>query len=58
MKTFVIISRDFFRVNLTTYLVLVFLELINTGMVQRFINLEIYLYFLMLLYIFNRIINK
>ncbi|MBT4209727.1 MAG: hypothetical protein HOE19_02325 [Candidatus Komeilibacteria bacterium] len=58
MKTFVIISRDFFRVNLTTYLVLVFLELINTGMVQRFLNLEIYLYFLMILYIFNRVIDR
>jgi hypothetical protein len=58
MKTFVIISRDFFRVSLSLWLVLALFELLNTGMVQRFINLEIYFYILVILYILNRIIDR
>lgn len=58
MSTFIIITRDFFKTTLITWLILVFLELINAGMVQRFINLEIYFYFLVLVYIFNKIIDR
>jgi len=58
MKTIIIITKDFFKTILITFLVLVFLELINPGMVQRFINLEIYFYFLIVVYIFNKIIDR
>lgn len=58
MSTFIIIVKDFFKTALFTWLILVFLELINVGMVQRFINLEIYFYFLVLVYIFNKIIDR
>lgn len=58
MKTLEIISKDFFKTALIAWVVLVLLELLNTGMVQRFINLEIYFYFLILLYIFNKVITK
>jgi hypothetical protein len=58
MKTIITITKDFFRVSFITWLVLVFLELINAGMVQRFINLEIYFYFLILIYIFNKVIDR
>ena len=58
MKTIIIITKDFFKTVLITFLVLVFLELINPGMVQRFINLEIYFYFLIVVYIFNKIIDR
>lgn len=58
MKTIIIITKDFFKTILITFLVLAFLELINPGMVQRFINLEIYFYFLIVVYIFNKIIDR
>jgi len=58
MRTFVIISKDFFKTALITWLFLVFMELVNAGMVQRLINLEIYFYFLLFVYIFNRIIDR
>lgn len=58
MKTFVIISKDFFKTALITWLFLVFMELVNTGMVQRFLNLEIYFYFLLIFYIFIKIIDR
>jgi len=58
MKTFVTISKDFFRIALVTWLLLVFFEFVNPGMSHRFINLEIYLYFLIIVYIFNKIIDR
>lgn len=58
MKTLEIISKDFFKTALVVWIFLVLLELFNTGMVERFINLEIYLYFLILLYIFNKVISR
>jgi len=58
MKILEIISKDFFKTALIVWVCLVLLELLNTGMVQRFINLEIYFYFLILLYIFNKVITK
>jgi len=58
MKIFITIVKDFFKTALIVWLLLVFFELVNPGMVQRFVNLEIYLYFLVLVYIFNKIIDR
>lgn len=58
MKTILIISQDFFKTALIIWLVLLLLELLNTGMVERFINLEIYFYFLIFIYILNKLISK
>ncbi len=58
MKMLEIISKDFFKTAVIVWIFLVLLELSNTGMVQRFINLEIYFYFLILLYIFNKVTTK
>jgi len=52
------IFKDFFKVALITWLLLLFMELLNPGMVQRFINLELGLYFLFIIYIFNKFIDK
>jgi len=58
MKIFAIITKDFFRIALITWLILALLELLNPGMVQRFINLEIYFYILIIICIFNKIIDR
>jgi hypothetical protein len=42
------IYRDFFTVALITWLLLVLVELLDSGAVQRFINLEYWFYFLIL----------
>lgn len=52
------ISQDFFKTALAVWVILVIMELLNSGMVQRFINLEIYFYILILVYIFNKIIDR
>lgn len=58
MRTIRTVSQDFFKTALVVWVILVIMELINAGMVQRFINLEIYFYVLILVYIFNKIIDK
>ena len=47
--------KDFFQAALLTWIVLVILELLNPGMVHRFINLEFYFYGLIIIYIFYRL---
>jgi|GEM_PF-2045975 len=58
MKTSVILIRDFFSIALGTWLVLVFLEFCQPGMVERQIDLEYYFYGLIFLYILYRLIKK
>jgi len=58
MKTINIIIGDFFKVSIITWFILLSFELLNPGMVQRFINLEIYFYILILVYIFNKFIDN
>ncbi|MBT4850267.1 hypothetical protein HON36_05470 [Candidatus Parcubacteria bacterium] len=54
MKKHVLIIQDFFHVALGTWIILVVLELSNSGMVHRLINLEYYLYALILVYLIYR----
>jgi hypothetical protein len=52
------ICKDFFKIAFIVWLLLLFMELINPGMVQRFINLELGLYFLFIIYILNKFIDR
>jgi len=52
------IIKDLFNISLITYLILIILEFIKVGSVQRFINLEYYLYYLIFLFIIYRILAK
>jgi len=58
MKLVYRIVKDLFNISLITWLILVILEFIKVGLVQRFINLEYYLYYLILLFIIYRILPK
>ncbi len=50
--------KDFWQTALATWLILVLFELLRPGMVQRFINLEYWLYSLIVLYIILRIVDR
>ncbi len=50
--------KDFFRIALIVWIILVLMELFNPGMVVRYISLEYWFYFLLLLYIINKIIDR
>ncbi len=52
------IIKDLFNISLITYLILIILEFMKVGLVQRFINLEYYLYYLIVLFIIYRILPK
>jgi len=52
------IIKDLFNISLITYLILIILEFMKVGLVQRFINLEYYLYYLIFLFIIYRILAK
>lgn len=58
MKIRYLIIRDFFNVSLGTWVILVLLEVFNPGMVQRYINLEYWFYFLVIIFIFYRLVRK
>ncbi len=45
------IIKDFWQTAFLTWLILLILEMFKAGMVQRFINLEYYFYFLFLFYL-------
>jgi hypothetical protein len=51
------IVKDFFNTALVTWLVLLAYELLNPGAVHRYLNLEYYFYFLLLLFIFRQILK-
>lgn len=55
MKFIYKLLKDLFNIALGTWLVLLFLELVNSGMVIRYINLEYYFYILIVLFIINRL---
>lgn len=48
------IIKDFFNAALITWLLLLAYELLDPGAVQRFLNLEYYFYFLLLIFIFRQ----
>ncbi len=58
MKLLYKIVKDLFNISLITWFILVMLELSKNGLVQRFINLEYYLYFLTFLFISYKILSK
>ena len=58
MKLLYKIVKDLFNISLITWFILVMLELSKNGSVQRFINLEYYLYFLTFLFISYKILSK
>ena len=58
MKLIYKIIKDLFNISLITYLILIILEFMKVGLVQRFINLEYYLYYLIFLFITYRILAK
>lgn len=58
MKIFKKIIKDLFNISLITWIILVIMEFIKVGMVQRIINLEYYLYYLIILFIFYKILPK
>lgn len=55
MKFFYKLVKEFFRVALVVWLILLFLELINPGMVVRFVNLEYYFYALVIIFVITRL---
>ena len=52
------ITKDLFNISLVTWIILVILEFIKIGMVQRFINLEYYFYFLLFIFILYKKLEK
>ena len=58
MTIFRIIVKDLFIFSLVTWLFLLFLEFSRPGTVQRFLNLEYYFYFLLLLSLMIKFINR
>lgn len=50
-QSLVIIVNDFFKTAFLLWIILLIFEFVNPGMVNRFINLEYYFYFLILVYI-------
>lgn len=49
------IIKDFFNTALSTWLLLLVFELSRSGSVQRFVNLEYYFYFLLLVFLIKRL---
>jgi len=58
MRLSYLLIRDFFNVSLATWFVLLVFEVFNPGMVQRYLNLEYYFYFLIILFIIYRSVRK
>ncbi len=51
MQNYKLIIKDFFKVALWLWLVLVLLEILFPGSINRFLNLEIYFYALAIFFI-------
>jgi len=58
MRTPYLLVRDFFNISLGTWVILLVLEIFNPGMVQRYLNLEYYFYFLLIIFIIYRTVRK
>lgn len=57
MNTRKVIIKDFFNIAFITWLILLVYELLSPGAVQRFVNLEYYFYFLLVIFIFRQIVK-
>ena len=58
MTIFRIIIKDLFIFSLITWLFLLFLEFSRPGTVHRFVNLEYGFYFLLLLSLIIKLVNR
>ena len=58
MKLRVLLIQDFLKTGIATWLILVLFELFNPGMVQRYINLEYWLYALIIVYLTYQVIDN
>jgi hypothetical protein len=58
MRVMYTIIKDLFNIFFITWIILLFLEFFNPGMVHRLINLEYYFYCLLLLFLILRIWKK
>lgn len=56
MQNYKLIIKDFFKVALWLWLVLVLLEILFPGAINRFLNLELYFYALVLFFIILRFV--
>lgn len=54
MQNYKLIIKDFFKVALWLWLVLVLLEILFPGSINRFLNLELYFYALVIFFIIIR----
>ncbi len=52
-----VIIKDFFNTAFLTWVFLLFYELLDPGAVQRYLNLEYYFYFLLIIFIFRQILK-
>lgn len=52
------IIQDFFNTALILWLIFILLEISRPGSVQRFINLEYYFYFLLLVLLYRRLLRS
>lgn len=56
MENYKLIIKDFFKVALWLWLVLVLLEILFPGAINRFLNLELYFYALVIFFIIMRFV--
>lgn len=54
MQNYKLIIKDFFKVALWLWLILVLLEILFPGAINRFLNLELYFYALVIFFIIIR----
>lgn len=54
MQNYKLIIKDFFKVALWLWLILVLLEILFPGVINRFLNLELYFYALLVFFIILR----
>jgi len=58
MSFFYLVIKDFFRVAVTTWVVLVAIEVARPGVVQRLINLEYFFYVLLAIFLMTMLWQK
>ncbi|KKP89866.1 MAG: hypothetical protein UR94_C0033G0018 [Parcubacteria group bacterium GW2011_GWA2_36_10] len=56
MQNYKLIIKDFFKVALWLWLILVLLEILFPGAINRFLNLELYFYSLVIFFIILRFV--
>ncbi len=56
MQNYKLIIKDFFKVALWLWVVLVLLEILFPGAINRFLNLELYFYLLVIFFIIMRFV--